>query len=417
MRETSPYFQKAIHHTVTALNRKRVAIVTSFFRLGQWRGMMRCGQQAGWICQRHDRDSLDRLASWNPDGVLYQVDEYDPTLLDFVRKCEVPKVGLRALLGQETQDPLVLPDLSRFGQMVTQHFLTSNYRRLCYLGPSSDEISHASCTHVRGMREIAKSRGIELECIFPDRPETWKSLGLPYRRSSPTGWDRFWELGPAMIDFLVRDPEPVGIFSAFVEPAMELLEMLDERQIDIPRQIGMAAQTEDGLTGMVTKVPLTCVVPDYECQGFEAARLLDRMLNGESVPATYRKFISTCEFISRESSNQIVTSDPLVREMLEHIRKHALRFDYTPAALAEAYHYSLRLVQIRFQKTLGRGVAEIIREHRTNHASELIRRTKLPMQQIVTECGFSDHHQLERAVKKAFGMNPSALRRSGSATK
>jgi LacI family transcriptional regulator len=399
------------------LERKRVAIVTSFFRLGQWRGIMRCGQKAGWICQRHDRDSLDRLAAWKPDGVLFQVDEYEPPLLEWVRNCEVPKVGLRALLGHEEQTPLVLPDLAGFGKMVAHHFLASNYRRLCYLGPSSDETSHAACTHARGMREVAESRNIELECIFPDRPATWKALGLPYRRSSPTGWDRFWELGPAMIDHLILNPEPVGIFSAFVEPAMELLEMIDERHIDIPRQIGMVAQTEDGLTGMVTKVPLTCIVPDYECQGFEAARLLDRMLNGEEIPANHRKFVSTCEFISRESSNQIVTSDTLVRDMLEHIRKHALRFDYTPAALAEAYDYSLRLVQIRFRKALGRGVAEIIREHRTNHAAELIRRTKLPMQEIVTECGFSDHHQLERAVKKAFGMNPSSLRRSGSQPK
>ncbi len=216
-----------------------------------------------------------------------------------------------------------------------------------------------------------------------------------------------------MIDHLIRNPEPVGIFSAFVEPAMELLEMVDERQIDIPRRIGMIAQTEDGLTGMVTKVPLTCIVPDYECQGFEAARMLDRMLHGHKIAPDHRKFVSTCDFIPRESSNQIVTSDPLVREMLEHIRKHALRFDYTPAALAEAYKYSLRLVQIRFCKALGRGVAEIIREHRTNRAADLIRRTKLPMQQIVTECGFSDHHQLERAVKKAFGVNPSLLRRNG----
>ena len=150
---------------------------------------------------------------------------------------------------------------------------------------------------------------------------------------------------------------------------------------------------------------------------FEAARLLNRMLNGDAIAANHRKFVSNCELTSRESSNQIVTSDSLVREMLEHIRKHALRFDYTPAALAEAYDYSLRLVQIRFRKALGRGVAEIIREHRTNHAAELIRRTKLPMQQIVTECGFSDHHQLERAVRKAFGVNPSSLRRNENASK
>lgn len=392
------------------MERKRIAIVTSFTRLGQWRGIMRYGQGAGWICQRHDRDSLEGLAAWKPDGILFQVDEFDTPLLDYMARSPLPCVGLRALHGHEKKMPLVLLDLADLGRRIASHFVASNYRRFCYLGPHGDAKANAGNTHVLGMREIARQNHVALECIHPDHPATWELLGLDYREMMSTGWTRFWELGPSLINHLLKNPEPVAVFSSFVEPAMEFMEMVDERKVAIPDRIGMAAQTEDALTGAVTKVPLTCIVPDYEKQGYQAASLLDRMLRGEKVAKGHCEFIQSSEIILRESSNEIVTSDPLVRDMVDHLRKNALRFDYTPSSLADAFGCSLRLIQLRFQEALGKGVAEIIREHRTRHAADLIRNTKLPMQQIIADCGFSDHHQLARAIRKSFGVTPSELR-------
>lgn len=393
------------------MKRRRVAIISSFFRLGQWRGIMRYGQQAGWICQRIERDTLSRLNSWNPDGVLFQVDEFDTPVLDFVVGCKLPKVGLRALPGTADTSPLVLPDLTDFGRRIAAHFVARNYRRLCYLGPSSDETANAGATHFAGMLEVAEAHGIHLEGFFPDLASTWRALGLTPRRRSATDWDRFWEMGPAMIDHLLRDPEPVALFSAFAEPAMEFMEMVDERKLAIPAQIGMAAQTEDALNGLVTKVPLTCLVPDYERQGFEAAQLLDHILAGEWVEPNHRTFLPDCELVLRKSSNQIVTSDSAVGEMLEHVRQHALEPGYSPESLATAFGCSLRLIQIRFRKALRRGVAEIIREHRTHRAADLIRKSNLTLQEIVSECGFTCHHQLERAVRMFHGVSPSTLRK------
>ncbi|MCX6877498.1 MAG: helix-turn-helix domain-containing protein [Verrucomicrobia bacterium] len=394
------------------MKRSRVAIISSFARLGQWRGIMRFGQQAGWICQRIDRDTLSLLNTWNPDGVLFQVDEFDTPVLNFVRNCKLPKVGLRALPGSGTSTPLVLPDLTSFGRQIATHFVARNFRRLCYLGPKSDESANAGCTHFVGMQEVADAHGIRLEGFFPDQASTWKALGLPYRRRSSSYWDRFWELGPALIDHLMQDAEPVGLFCAFGEPAMQFMEMVDERKLAIPAQIGMAAETEDALNGLVTKVPMTCLVPDYELQGFEAAQLLDRVFTGKAVAPDHRTFISECDLVLRASSNQIVTSDPLVGHILEQVRKNAFQVTCTPESLAHELGCSLRMIQIRFRKSLRRGIAEIIREQRIHRAAELIRKTDLPMKHIVEECGFSGHHQLERAVRMFHGISPSALRKN-----
>lgn len=397
------------------MKRRRVAIISSFFRLGQWRGIMRYGQQAGWICQRIERDTLSRLNSWNPDGVLFQVDEFDTQVLDYMTTCQLPKVGLRALPKASGDAPLVLPDLAEFGRLVAAHFVARNYRRLCYLGPKSDETANAGGTHFSGMQEVANAHGIDLEGFFPDHAATWKALGLPHRRRSSTDWDRFWEMGPAIINRITRSAEPVAIFSAFAEPAMEFMEMVDERRLAIPARIGMAAQTEDALNGLVTKVPLTCLVPDYEHQGYSAAKLLDQILAGETVAANHRIFLRACELVLRKSSNEIVTSDPTVGEMLEHLRHHALDPNYSPEVLATACNCSLRLVQLRFRRALQRGVAEIIREQRSQHATNLIRNTDLPLQQIVAASGFSGHHQLERAIRAFHHMSPSALRKQQTA--
>lgn len=393
------------------MQRKRVAILSSYFRLGQYRGIMRYGQQAGWICQRMDRDTLSRLNLWKPDGLLYQIDEFDAPLLNFVRDNNLPKVGLRALRGADDTTPLVLTDLAAMGERIANHFVARNYRRFCYLGPSSDETANAGSTHVAGMRRVADARGIRLECVFPDQADTWKGLGLTYQPRKSNHWDRFWELGFAVISHLMRNPEPVAVFCAFAEPAMQFMEMVDDRKIAIPYQIGIAAQTDDALNGLVTKVPMTCLVPDFEGQGFEAAALLDRMLDGGHIAETHRRFIPEAEFVPRKSTGEVLTGDSTLDEMLLHIRRNALENTYCPQKLANSCSCSLRFIQARFRKAIGRGVAEIIREHRTRHASELIRKSNMPLRQVVKECGFSGYHQLERAVSALCGMLPSEMRK------
>jgi len=131
---------------------------------------MRYGQKAGWICQRHDRDSLGRLSLFKPDGILFQIDEYDKPLLEYVRSQKIPRVGLRALLGQEDQTPLVLTDLAKFGRTIAEHFAANNIRRLCYLGPASHETANAGCTHLRDMEEVAREMGLELTCLIFNMP-------------------------------------------------------------------------------------------------------------------------------------------------------------------------------------------------------------------------------------------------------
>lgn len=373
---------------------------------------MRYGQKEGWICQRFTADNLDRLKIWEPDGVVFQIDEFDKPLLDYMRSCRVHRVGLRAALGMEDETPLVLPDLAEFGRQVARHFAASNYRRLCYLGPAVDKTANPGSTHYQGMQEVADEHGIELETIFPDQRGTWRELGLKRRRSMTTGWERFWELGPVLVEHLLKYDEPVGLFSSFVEPAMELIEMLTEREVEVPRQIGMVAQTEDGLTGTVTKVLLSCVVPNYERQGFEAGALLNRIMNGENLPANHREYVSEREFMVRESSDQIVSSDLQAGQMIDYIRQNFHRREFAPEAVAELMGCSLRSVQIRFRHSFQRGVADIIRHYRTQHAAELLKTTNLRVQDVVSESGFSGPHQFERAMKKAYGMNPSAFRRA-----
>ncbi len=394
------------------MERKKVAIVSSFFRHGQWRGIMRYGQTAGWICQRFTAENLDRLEVWEPDGVVFQIDEYDKPLLGYIRACKASRVGLRAALGIENETPLVLPDLAEIGRQVARHLAANNYRRLCYLGPGSDETANPGSTHYRGMQEVADELGIELEAIFPDQRGTWRKLGQKRRRSMTTGWERFWELGPDLVDHLLEYGEPVGLFSSFVEPAMEFIEMLTERSVEVPGQIGMVAQTEDGLTGTVTKVLLSCIVPNYERQGFEAGRLLDRVMGGEKLAANHCEYISEHEFIVRESSDQIVSPDPQVCEMVDYIRRSFHQRDFEPNAVADLMGCSLRSVQIRFRQSFQRGVADIIRHFRTQQAAVLLKTTNLRLQEIGAQSGFNSPHQLKRAMKKAYGMTPSDFRRT-----
>jgi AraC-like DNA-binding protein/quercetin dioxygenase-like cupin family protein len=67
-----------------------------------------------------------------------------------------------------------------------------------------------------------------------------------------------------------------------------------------------------------------------------------------------------------------------------------------------------------FRRRLGTSVGERIRAVRLRHARQALVATRIPIQQIATDCGFFDQAHLGRWCKRAFGLSPAELRRTTS---
>lgn len=92
--------------------------------------------------------------------------------------------------------------------------------------------------------------------------------------------------------------------------------------------------------------------------------------------------------------------------LLAFVEEHLTEPSLSPAALAEAHHVSLRLVQQVFAEA-GRSPAEHIRERRLERARRLLA-TGRSVGRSASESGFADVDTFRRAFTRAYGVVPSA---------
>ena len=85
---------------------------------------------------------------------------------------------------------------------------------------------------------------------------------------------------------------------------------------------------------------------------------------------------------------------------------------YSMERLAEAGHLSRTQLYRDFYSLAGHTMGEYIRRRRLSNALALIKTSQLSLTDIACQCGFSSQSALNRAVRQAVGMTPSAYKTS-----
>lgn len=142
--------------------------------------------------------------------------------------------------------------------------------------------------------------------------------------------------------------------------------------------------------------------------GFEAANLLNKIINGEPTPSE-RILIPPNQIVVRESSDSRSISDPEVRNAIQFIREH-LSEPIINEDVAKAVGLSRTRLQVRFRDEVGVSLHAFLAEMRLRRAERLIQSTNLTFADIAERCGFRHHEYLGYILKKARGITPRQLR-------
>ncbi|GAA5134593.1 GlxA family transcriptional regulator [Pseudonocardia adelaidensis] len=113
-----------------------------------------------------------------------------------------------------------------------------------------------------------------------------------------------------------------------------------------------------------------------------------------------------------------VPSDPVMREVVDHITSN-LGKDLSTPALAARAGISARHLRRLFQTHVGQSPARYVRRARTEAAAQLVSSSELPLARIAERCGFGTTESLRTAFLDTYGVPPSsyAPRRAPSAGK
>ncbi|MGI9241270.1 MAG: substrate-binding domain-containing protein [Verrucomicrobiales bacterium] len=324
------------------------------------------------------------LEAWEGDGVIARIQ--DENMLKSLKKLKTPVVDV---LGVPAHDfPLVRVDDEKISRQVAQHFLERDFGHFAFYGIEGESWSER--------REAAFRRATGSgESFAPIHSLRGKSEG---------DRDHFSKLK----QFLLALPKPVAIMVCSDQRGLTLLEACRATGITVPEQVAVVGVDNDLALCEVATPNLSSVRGGHRSVGFEAAKLLNGLIEGETAPSG-PLLVPPNEIVVRESSDSRSISDPAVRDAIQFIREH-LSETITNDEIARAVGLSKTRLQVRFRDAVGMSLREFLAERRLQRAEKLIQSTDLTFADIAERCGFRHHEYLGYVLKKQRGITPRQLR-------
>jgi LacI family transcriptional regulator len=207
-----------------------------------------------------------------------------------------------------------------------------------------------------------------------------------------------------LADWIHQLPKPVGIMACTDQLGFWLLDACDRAGVDVP-VIGV--ENDESLCEMANP-PMSSVWFDAERIGYQAARLLDRMMRGQSPPPPETLY-PPGGIVTRRSSDIIAVDDEMVGRALHFIRDHADR-NLRVGEVAEAVFVSRSVLERRMRQTIGRSPkAEIIRV-RLQLVQDYLLSSSLTLTEIAERTVFHHPQYLAELFKKKLGQTPGQFR-------
>lgn len=232
---------------------------------------------------------------------------------------------------------------------------------------------------------------------------------------------RWWErVMRSLGQWVGRLEPPAGVLVARPGLARAVADLALRQGIRIPQDLAIVAADDDPVVCALHPA-LTAVHFDYAEQGYQAAALLDRLIDGERPPD--RAVLIDPTLVGRRSTDRKTLGDPVVARALLYIEQHCTeRFDWRtldtgesdrmgPRHVAEAVGLSQSALGERMRAARGRTIAQEIARARVAFARYQLEHSEWKMPVIVHESCFGSYAAMLRAFRRHLGAAPSALRR------
>ena len=207
---------------------------------------------------------------------------------------------------------------------------------------------------------------------------------------------------------LDRLPLPVGILAFHDIMATRVCHFFAAAGLSVPEQVAVLGIGNDPLTCDCASVPLSSVDPNRYAQGRIAAELLDRLMNGEAVPAGL-VVTPSAGVVARKSTDVLAVPDLDTARALRYLWEH-LAEPLSVGRVADAVGVSRRTLDRSFRAHLGRSVIDELNRKRIERACELLTGTRQSVVSIARQVGFRTEPYLFRVFRKQTGTTPKKYR-------
>lgn len=358
-----------------------------------FRGLCRYARDhAKWVLLpvdlREERDCAS-LKTAGIDGLVLQV--FDRRLSKWAKSFRVPVVSVSQHCA-DPQIPIVSSDDAMAGRMAAEYFLARGYRHFAFYGRAGHPTSEQ---RQRGYTERIAQAGLECSVLTTAFAYRARQLNESFMK----------ELAP----WIERLPRPSALFGWTDQACVPMLNLCDQLGIGVPAEIAILGAGNDPMRQSAGGIDLSSVALSTDAIGYEAGRVLDRML-ARATPAPTRILVPPVRVIDRQSTDWIAVEDPRIQRAVAYIRQSIHRVIYVQE-LAKVAGLSRRPLEKLFLRVLGDSPMAQINRLRAERAKELLLTSRLKLEEVSALCGFADGRRLSIAFKQATGVTPSVFRR------
>jgi LacI family transcriptional regulator len=189
----------------------------------------------------------------------------------------------------------------------------------------------------------------------------------------------------------------------------QLLEACQRRQIEVPEEVAVVGADNDEPICRIASPPLSSVIINDHQRGYEAAALLDRMMNGEPPPRE-PIYVEPAGVRTRASTDFLAIDDPAVTAALRILREN-IASPISVDDVVDQVPLSRSVLERRFRRMLGRTMNDEIVRLRINRAIELLTETELELKMVAKRAGFGSQSYMNAVFKSRLGKTPGSFRR------
>lgn len=336
---------------------------------------------------------LPDLEAWGGDGILANFDDH--RIADAVLRMGVPIVGVGGGYGYyplKSKIPYVKTNNQEIAALAARHLLDLGFRRFAFCSEPANKVNGWARERAKAFRETIEQEGFACDTYVG-------------RYTAARNWRR---LQDDLQDWLLTLRTPVGVMACHDGRARHLLQASREVGLRVPEDLAVIGVDNDDIMCELSRPPLTSIEQGTRRIGYEAAALLNQMMEGHETPTVFNT-VEPEGLVLRQSTEVLAVEDQDVETALRFIRQHAC----DPINVEDVLHHvqlSRSTLENRFRAILNRTIHAEIRRVQIDSAKRLLTSTNIPIKEIVNRVGISSVQYFTSMIRRATGKTPRQIR-------
>jgi len=337
---------------------------------------------------------LQCAKDWDADGIIGQF--YNDEEVKKFTQANIPVIA-QDFKERFTDIPNITGDYRETGKMGAEYFLKKGFKNFAFYGFNNIVWSRE---RAEGFENRIQEAGFDVH--YYEQKES-RSMDLWYYKPS------------ALSDWLKSLPKPIAIMTCDDNQGHHITEAARHAGIRIPDEVAVLGVDNDEMICDLSDPPLSSIETDSEKGGYEAARLMEQMIEQKTCTGP-DIIVKATQVVTRHSTDIFASKDKYIVSALKYIHGNLDKNLKVDQVLKEV-PLSRRSLEKRFILTTGYPVYEYIYNQRIEKFTQKLLETDMTIFEIAMELGLSDSKNIARQFKQIKGLTPMEYRKKHLVTK